>query len=63
VLAEAGTGTRLKRLGLQDVFACMVGSHQDLKERFGITAETIVKEVHDQLDDNVRTSSRGAGFS
>ena len=55
VLAEAGTGTRLRRLGLQDIFACMVGSHQDLKERFGITAETIVKEVRDLLDDNVRT--------
>ena len=55
VLAEAGTGTRLRRLGLQDIFACMVGSHQDLKERFGITAEAIVKEVHDLLDDNVRT--------
>jgi transketolase len=45
VLAEAGAGTPLKRLGLQDVFACMVGSHQDLKCRFRITAEAIVNEV------------------
>ena len=34
VLADAWAGTPLKRLGLQDVFACMVGSHQDLKNRF-----------------------------
>ena len=45
VLAEAGAGTPLKRLGLQDVFACMVGSHQDIKNRFGMTAEAIVNEV------------------
>jgi len=49
VLAEAGAGTPLRRLGLQDVFACMVGSHQDLKNRFGITAEAIVKAVRDGL--------------
>jgi len=46
-LADAGAGTPLKRLGLQDVFACMAGSHQDLKNRFGITSEAIVKEVVD----------------
>ena len=44
-LAESGAGTSLKRLGLQDIFACMVGSHQDLKDRFGITAEAIVEAV------------------
>lgn len=49
VLADAGASTPLKRLGLQDVFACMVGSHQDLKNRFGITAEVIVKEVLDRI--------------
>jgi transketolase len=45
VLADAGAGTPLRRLGLQDIFACMVGSHRDLKERFGITAEAIVDVV------------------
>ena len=45
VLAEAGAGTPLRRLGLQDVFACMVGSYEDLKRRFGITAEAIVEAV------------------
>ncbi|MFC1712062.1 transketolase family protein [Candidatus Poribacteria bacterium] len=49
-LADAGASTPLKRLGLQDVFACMVGSHQDLKDRFGITSEAIVKAIHDGLD-------------
>jgi transketolase len=49
VLADAGAGTPLKRLGLQDVFACMVGSHQDLKNRFGITAEAAVKAVLDRI--------------
>ena len=48
VLADAGAGTTLKRLGLQDIFGCMVGSHQDLKNRFGITAEAIVKEALDR---------------
>ena len=50
VLADAGAGTPLVRVGLQDVFACMVGSHQDVKRRFGITAEAVVKEVHRRLD-------------
>jgi transketolase len=45
VLAEAGAATPLRRLGLQDVFACMVGSYDDLKRRFGITAEAIVDTV------------------
>ena len=43
VLAEAGSGTPLKRLGLQDVFACMVGSYEDLKARYGITAEAVLE--------------------
>jgi len=45
VLADAGAGTPLRRLGLQDIFACMVGSHQDVKKRFGITSEAIVETV------------------
>ncbi|MBI2941958.1 MAG: transketolase family protein [Chloroflexi bacterium] len=45
VLAEAGAGTPLKRIGLQDVFAVMSGSQQDLKSRYGITAEAVVKEI------------------
>jgi transketolase len=45
VLAEAGTGTPLRRLGLQDTFAIMSGSHQDLKKRYSITAEAIVGEI------------------
>ena len=45
VLAEEGAGTKLRRLGLQDVFACMVGSYEDVKRRFGITAEAVVQAV------------------
>ena len=45
LLAGSGAATPLKRLGLQDVFGCMVGDRRDLKRRFGITAEAIVKEV------------------
>lgn len=49
VLAEEGAGTPLSRFGLQDVFACMVGSRQDIKKRFGITAEAIVEDVHKRI--------------
>ncbi len=45
VLAEAGAGVPLRRLGLQDVFAVMSGSHQDVKQRHGITAEAVVAKV------------------
>jgi transketolase len=51
-LADAGSGTPLRRLGLQDCFAIMSGSHEDVKRRHGITAEAIV--------DAVRTTSCGA---
>ena len=45
VLADAGAGTPLKRLGLQDTFACMVGDYDDVRTRFGITAEAVVDTV------------------
>ena len=45
VLADAGAGTPLRRLGLQDVFAVMSGGRQDFRNRFGICAEAVVKEV------------------
>ena len=45
VLAEAGAGTPLKRLGLQDIFAIMSGSRQDFRKDFGITAEAIVNQI------------------
>lgn len=45
VLAEAGSGVPLRRVGLQDVFACMVGSYEDVKARVGINAEAVVREV------------------
>jgi transketolase len=45
VLADAGAGTRLKRLGLQDVFAVMSGSREDYRRHLGICAEAVVEEV------------------
>ncbi|HJN19077.1 MAG TPA: transketolase C-terminal domain-containing protein [Armatimonadota bacterium] len=49
VLADAGAGTPLKRLGLQDTFACMVGDYGDVKARFGITAEAVVDAARGAL--------------
>jgi transketolase len=45
VLAEAGAGTPLRRLGLQDVFARFVGSYAECKQRFGLDAEAVVETV------------------
>jgi transketolase len=45
VLAEAGAGTPLRRLGLQDVFAVMSGSQQDFREHYGMTAGAIADQV------------------
>ncbi len=45
VLADAGAGTRLKRLGLRDTFARLVGDYVDVRARFGITAEAVVDTV------------------
>ena len=45
VLADAGAGTPLRRLGLQDVFAVMSGSHDEVKRRCGISADAMVREV------------------
>ena len=48
VLADAGAGIPLKRLGLQDVFAWTVGSHQDLRRRYGMTAQAVVDAVFER---------------
>jgi len=45
VLAEAGTGTPLRRLGLQDLFAVWSGSKSDFRQRYGICAEAVVESV------------------
>ena len=45
VLADAGAGTRLKRLGVQDRFAAMSGSREDFMNHLGISANGIVDEV------------------
>jgi transketolase len=45
VLAGAGAGTPLKRLGLQDTFAAWSGNRADFRERYGISAEAAVEVV------------------
>jgi len=45
VLADAGAGTPLRRLGLQDTFAVMSGGREDFRHRLGITAEMLVMEI------------------
>ena len=49
VLAEAGSPTPLRRLGLQDCFAVMSGSHEDVKRRHGLTAEAVVATVREYV--------------
>jgi transketolase len=44
-VAEAGIGTPVKRLGLQDTFAWLVAGYDELKEHYGIAAAAIVRLV------------------
>lgn len=45
VVAEAGIGTPVKRFGLQDTFAWLIGKYEELKQHYGMTAEAIVEYV------------------
>lgn len=60
VLADAGAGTRLKRLGVQDRFAVMSGSREDFKKRLGISAEGVASEVLNGLNRNDGRSANAA---
>lgn len=50
VLAGAGTGIPLYRLGLNDEYCTKVGSQQYLRNEYGISAEKIVEYISDKLD-------------
>lgn len=50
VLAGAGAGTPLYRLGLNDEYCTKVGSQQYLRNEYGISAEKIVEYISDKLD-------------
>lgn len=50
VLADAGAGTRLKRLGVQDAFPVMSGTQQDFHERLGLSAAGVVRAVLEGLE-------------
>lgn len=45
VLAESGTGARLKRLGLQDCFAKGYGTQADVRKNNGLDAQSIAASV------------------
>jgi len=47
VVAEAGLGTPVKRLGLQDTFAWLVAEYEELKQHYGLTAEAVVRLVEE----------------
>jgi len=42
-VAEAGVGTPVKRFGLQDTFAWLVGPYDEIRKRYGITAEAMLE--------------------
>ena len=48
VMAEAGCGVRLKRLGVNDQFG-QVGTLEYLKEAYGLTKENCVKVIQENL--------------
>ena len=48
VLAEAGAGVPLKRIGAKDVFG-QVGSYGYLCKEFGLTEENVIETVKDGL--------------
>ena len=50
VLAGAGNGISLYRLGLNDEYCTKVGSQQYLRNEYGISAEKIVEYISDKLD-------------
>ena len=56
-LAEAGTGARLRRIGLRDTFAHEVGSQAHLLAAHGITEE----QIHAQALELVGGGARGEG--
>lgn len=48
VMAESGSGVKLKRVGVEDRFG-QVGSFEFLKEEFGLTKEHVKKAITDSL--------------
>jgi transketolase len=49
VLADAGAGTRLRRLGVQDLFPVMSGNQQDFRARLGLSADAVTNAVVEGL--------------
>ena len=45
IAAEAGTGCRIHRIGLQDCYSAIVGNQQYLREMYGMDEKTIAEKV------------------
>ena len=47
VIAESGTGTKLRRIGLKDNFSKGYGTYMEVKENNGLGIQDIVKAVRE----------------
>jgi transketolase len=50
VIAESGKGVNFKRIGVPDVFSHYVGSHNYIREKFGISELNILKEIMEMIN-------------
>ena len=51
IAAEAGTGSRVHRIGLQDCYTSVVGSQQYLREIYGMDAKAIAEKTEAWLNE------------
>lgn len=49
ILADMGSPIELKRLGMDNVFASVVGDQQYLRAQFGLDAKSIIKQVKETI--------------
>ncbi len=45
VAAEAGTGCRVHRIGMNDTYSAIVGTQQYLRAQYGMDAEAIARRT------------------
>jgi len=50
VIAESGKGVKFKRIGVQDAYSHYVGSHNYIREKFGISDVNILKEIMELIN-------------
>ena len=60
IAAEAGSGCRVKRIGLEDTYSTVVGSQQYLREVYGMDGAAVAEKaealIHEQGTDTGRDS-------